>query len=347
MLRRLFRIVFSKQRKQTHFELSGEAFEKYVRIRDEGISLLKSETDVRNFSSLESRIRSKFALTFYRRYSHKTGLLQVAAEERIAMQQVSGLASVFMFHGDGRIREEAIHNLHEPMLAPANVYALYWRLNDWAPEVRQASLAAVNRVMPPTEASIIVPALWAILPYAYTWGRWSEEGAKEIDKILTRPDVATVFLDEIKSTRRSHLGLIFRQLSKTPWIDLHVESVFRDAPLPHIRAIALDMLLTCSARWPTGQKRRVWTNRSVGEFRTEPVFAKREITIEVDAIELIAAGAMDRSAMVRRRAVDGLIALRHNPDIIAAMPQIVTHLREDPNIGVRTRIEFLLRKEVL
>jgi hypothetical protein len=51
--------------------------------------------------------------------------------------------------------------------------------------------------------------------------------------------------------------------------------------------------------------------------------------------------------MVRRRAADGLIAMRHTPNMIDAVSRIATNLREDPNIGVRSRIEFLFRKGVL
>jgi hypothetical protein len=100
------------------------------------------------------------------------------------------------------------------------------------------------------------------------------------------------------------------------------------------------MLLSRKARWPSGKMQRVWVNRSRGEYRTEPVFAEREVTIEVEAIALRTAGALDRSAMVRERVADGLIALRLNCDIPNDLDQIATSLRDAPHIGVRNRIEF-------
>lgn len=288
-------------------------------------------------------VRSQFSL-HYSWSSDRTDIQYAVAEELRAVQQVQGLACVFMFHGDGRVREQALHHLEGPLSTMANVYALCWRLNDWAPQVRLASLSALNRVLPSTPASIIAPALKAILPHVHSWGRWSADGPKQIDAILFRPDVASMFLEEILSTRQSNLGSIFRELSKSPWIDPHIERAFKTAPLPHVRAMALEMLLSGKSRWPIGKLQRVWIDRSMGKYRTDPVFSEREITVEVDAIALISSGATDRSAMVRKRAADGIIALRHNPDMIDELAQLAKSLKNDPNIGVRSRIDFFYEK---
>lgn len=318
--------------------------EKFVRILDQGKKILHSTNDSNALNKIEGKIRSELHL-HYRRSSDRGDIPKAAQEEIRAVQEIADLAHVFIFHGDGRVREEAIRNLVGPLPTPASVYALFWRLNDWVPQVRSLSLNALRRVMPSTSAMVIVPALKAILPHLNSWRRWSSEGPEAVREILGRPDISIRILDDIKMTRQPRLGQIFRELSRNSVIDEHIESVFVTAPLPHIRTMALDMLLTGKARWPTGKSKRIWIDRSMGKYRTEAIYDHREISIPVVQIDLIAVGALDRSAMVRKRAADGLIALRNNPEFRDDLDAIATSLQDDPNIGVRNRIEFFRRKQ--
>lgn len=322
----------------------GANSEKFARILDQGKSILHSTNDPNALSKIEGKIRSELHL-HYRWSSDSGDILKAAREEIRAIQEMPDLAHVFMFHGDGRVREEAIRNLTGPLPTPACVYALFWRLNDWVPQVRSLSHKTFKRVMPSTSAMVVVPALKAILPHLSSWGRWSGEGPEAVRKILGRPDISARILDDIKMTRQPRLGQIFSELSRNSVIDEHIESVFKTAPLPHIRTMALDMLLSGKARWLTGKSKRIWIDRSMGEYRTEAIYDHRELSIPVTRINLIAVGALDRSAMVRRRAADGLIAMRNDPDLRAELDAIATSLRDDPNIGVRNRIEFFGRKQ--
>ena len=74
-------------------------------------------------------------------------------------------------------------------------------------------------------------------------------------------------------------------------------------------------------------------------------FRERELSVAVDLMDLLRAGASDRLAMVRRRAAEGLIALRHDSDLKQELDYVAAILHNDPNIGVRTRIEFFRRKQ--
>ena len=318
--------------------------EEFARILDQGKRILHSTYDPNALNKIEGKIRSELHL-HYRWSSDKGDILKAARDEIRAVREMPDLAHIFMFHGDGRVREEAIRKLAGPMLTPAGVYALFWRLNDWVPQVRSLSYTALKRVMPSTSAKVVVPALKAILPHLNSWGRWSSEGPETIREILARPDISARILEDLNTTRQPRLGQIFRELSRNSVIDEHIESVFATAPLPHIRTMALDMLLSRRARWPTGKSKRIWIDRSMGEYRTEAIYDQREISIPVDQINLITAGALDRSAMVRRRAADGLIALRSDPDLRDDLDGIATRLENDPNIGVRNRIDFFVRKQ--
>lgn len=338
MFRTLLKKIFVHERSH-HSKDDSENFDK---ILNQGQQILNSNDDPSTLNEIEGRIRSEFHLHY--RWSAKSGNIPKATRDEIkAVQEMPALAQVFMFHGDGRVREEAIRNLVGPLQYPASVYALFWRLNDWVPEVRSLSHKALKRVMPTTSATVVVPALYAVLPHLNSWGRWSSEGPKAIGEILGRPDISTWFLEDLKRKRQPNLGQIFRELSRNPVIDEHIECVFETALLPHIRTMALDMLLSERAYWLTGKSKRVWIDRSMGEYRTEAIFDQREISTTVVPIDMVAVGAQDRSAMVRRRSADGLIALRNDPDLRDELVEIATNLRNDPNIGVRNRIDFFFR----
>ncbi|MEP2767429.1 MAG: hypothetical protein ABJU46_18640 [Paracoccaceae bacterium] len=340
MFRTLLDRIIGRERPRQHEEESKD----FAQILEQGKSILHSTTEPNALNKVERKVRSEFHL--HHRWPSDRGDIQKAARKEIrAVQEMPELAHVFMFHGDGRIRGEAIRNLAGPLQTPANVYALFWRLNDWVPQVRSLSHQAFKRVMPITSASVVVPALTAVLPHLNSWGRWSSEGPEAVRKVMVRPDIAAQILGDLKTTRQPRLGQIFRELSRSSVVDQHIESVFVTAPLPHIRTMALGMLLSGTARWPTGKSKRVWIDRSMGKYRTEAIYDHRKISIPVAPIDLIAVGASDRSAMVRRRAADGLIALRNEPDLKDDLDAIATSLQEDPNIGVRNRIEFFRRKQ--
>ena len=122
--------------------------------------------------------------------------------------------------------------------------------------------------------------------------------------------------------------------------------MFREARLPHIRAMALDALLSKRAIWPARERRQVWIDRSMGRYRYEQIFLKRDVTVATDPYALIVAGFQDRAAMVRKCAADGLIALRHDPEIGPKLDGIVASLEDDPNAGVRERLGFFRRKRM-
>ncbi len=317
---------------------------KYFYVHEQGQKILRSTNNPDDLNKMEGKIRSNLNL-HYRWSSDRDDIGKAAREELWAVQNVPDLPLVFMFHGDGRIRQEALRNLKGPLPTSANVYGLSWRLNDWVPQVNQAAYGAFERTMPQTSAEVIVPALIAILPHINSWGRWPPEGPKAINSLLSRPDVAAKLLGLISTTREPRLGEIFRELSRNDWIDQHIHHVFLTAPLPHIRTMALDILLSQRARWPTGKTVKVWIDRSMGQYRTERVFCERKLSISANKIELLSSGALDNSAMVRRRTADGLIALRHHRDLRDELDSIVGILQNDPNIGVRNRVEFYVRKQ--
>ncbi len=315
---------------------------RFEEMRDQGTKILQSMTQPDAFPKLELHLRRTFSL--YHRWSADRTTTQLLRDEISAAERVVGLARVFMFHGDGRVREVAINHLHGPLIAPASVYALFWRLNDWSPVVRAAALKATKRCLPVTPAVVVAPALKALLPHIASWGRWGQAGPDAVNTLLMRQDVAGALLRDIVETRQSGLGLLLRELCRNPWMDQHLTRIAEEAALPHLRFMAFDALISGTVRWPARERRKIWIDRSLGKYRYAPAFHDRDLTVERDVPALLLTAAQDRSSMVRKRAADGLIALRGRRDLAARLAQIAHALEHDKNIGVQGRMAFLHRK---
>ncbi|MBX8800847.1 hypothetical protein HBA92_08790 [Ochrobactrum sp. MR28] len=322
--------------------LSNADIESFRNTYNRGTSLLSSMIQPDDIRNAERFIRVEFSL--YSRWQGEPFQDALRTTEIKAVKQIPGLPSVFMFHGDGLVREAALNQLHEPLTTPACVYGLFWRLNDWAPQVRQAAQNTLNRLMTATPAVVIVPVLRILLPHVMNWGRWTQEGQEALDVTLTRPDVLEMLIDDIVTTRQAQLSYQFREICRNPAVDQHLERMLYKAQLPHIRTMALDALLSQTVIWPTRERRKVCIDRYMGRYRIEQVFLKRDVTVNIDPYSLIAAGALDRAAIVRKRAASGLIAFRNHPEIGSKLDEIAASLKNDPSAAVRGRIDFYKRK---
>ena len=312
-------------------------------IRDRGLEILNRMVLPDDFGEAEKRIRAEFML-HHRWMGYRDAELSLG-KELAAVELVPDLAFVFMFHGDGRIREHALRNLGGPLPSPANVFAVLRRLNDWVPQVRNAARDAALRSLPETSASVIVPALKSLLPGVSSWLRWEESGREIFGAVLRRADVAEALLATVISSREPKLGLVFRELSRSQSIDPQLERVWREARLPHIRAMALGALLCGKVTLPSHETRRVWIDRSLDRYRIEPVFLSRDVTVRPDRLALIAEAARDRMAIIRKRAADGLVLLRNDPDLRPHLEQTARRLENDSNMGVRERVAFFLKAQ--
>ncbi len=312
----------------------------FIQMRDEGLATLAATVLPDEMGKLEHAFRNRFSL--HRRWDDYGPLL---ATDLAALKAEPELSLIFLHHGDGRVREAALTQMSGPVRFAASVYALYWRLNDWEPKVRDAAAAAIKRCLPKTPAETLVPAFWTLVLRAGNWGRWTAEGRGAIDALIARADVVDALVREIAVTTRPRSGRILAHLGRNPAVDPHLEAMVRTACLPHIRAMALDSLLAGTVRWQTGEKTKVWTDRTYGKYRLEPVFQERPLTIERDVRGLLETGAGDKAAIVRKRVADGLIRFRKDAALAGLVNRLASRLENDPNSAVRDRIGFLRRKQ--
>lgn len=259
--------------------------------------------------------------------------------EREALDATPGLSWLYIFHGDGRLREAALHRIGDP---PPNAFlfaALAYRLNDWAEPVRIAAEACARRVFPRTPSSIVANAALHLLTQKQNWRRWGAEAAA-LDIALFRADVVDQLASIFQTEPAGALSSAMRQALRSPDMDRYLPDLLKTAAQPAIRAIALQSLIERRGIWLVGF-RQEWIDKSLGRSRRVLAFEERPIEHAVPLADLVSAGAADRSAVVRKLAADALI--RH-ADALAGLQETAGRLLHDPSPAVRERMDFYMRR---
>lgn len=253
-----------------------------------------------------------------------------------------GLEYLFIFHRDGRLREAALLKITGGLPNPFLFAAVLWRLNDWAEPVRQAAILCAQRSFPVTKPTVVAQTAAELLVRQRTWRRWQQERAI-IDEVFGRADVAAELASLIAVAATGPQASTLRYALRTSALDRHLESLASNATQPSVRAVALGALINRKAEWPSGTAWR-WIDKSVGLRRRETVFECRPLAETSSIPALIARGINDKSAVVRRVALSGII--RH----MLGTPEAhswAAALASDRSKSVRERAEFILRQETI
>ncbi len=249
-----------------------------------------------------------------------------------------GLEYLFIFHRDGRLREAALLKVTGGLPNPFLFAAVLWRLNDWAEPVRQAATRCANRSFPITDPGIVAQTAAELLVRQASWRRWREERAI-IDQVFGRSDVAAELAGLMSSATTGPQASTLRYALRTPALDRHLETLAFYATQPAVRAVALAALIDGKAEWPSGKAWR-WIDKTYGLRRRETTFDHRPLARTVSRQNFIARGVADKSAVVRRVALTGII--RHMLDTTDARAWAAS-LLSDRSKSVRERAEFIVR----
>jgi hypothetical protein len=251
-----------------------------------------------------------------------------------------GLEYLFVFHRDGRLREAALLKITGGLPSPFLFAAILWRLNDWAEPVRQTAARCASRSFPLTKPDVIARTAAEILVRQATWRRWRNERSI-LDDVFGRSDVAVELANLMTAATTGPQASTLRYALRTPALDQHLERLASTAAQPSVRAVALNTLIEGKAAWPSGSEWR-WIDKSMGIRRREPVFAHRAVMSAPPRQALIERGLGDKSAVVRRVALTGII--RHmlgGPEATTlAMP-----FTSDRSLSVREKAQFILEHE--
>lgn len=252
------------------------------------------------------------------------------------------IAYLFVFHGNGFVRQAALERLSGPAPNAFLVSALAWRLNDWVPQVRASALISASRCFPRTSGNLIADFLFDTSRLRNSWGRWSVREKEVLENAMNREDVKEHIVTKLLDSREGPLPSFLADLMRYEWIDQYLPIIASDARVPGVRAIALKSLISGSARYSDGSHWR-WIDKPMGIQKREPKVVARAISMKSDPKTLIQEAVIDKSALVRRVALSGLIELGLYNSIDDKVLQRCT---ADASFSVRSRAEFIWKKKI-
>lgn len=242
------------------------------------------------------------------------------------------LAYLLIFHRDGYLREAALRSLGGPVPSAFFATAIAWRMNDWVPQVRDAAAACAARTFAVTLPEILAASAWTLLDRQNTWSRWGTN-RDVLREIVIRPDVVRLLLEQIVDSRS---GL--RQVLRRPAFDEHLIRLARASLQPSVRAVAAQTMLEGHAAWIVGWERH-WIDKTYGISQLVPKYHERPVSPALPRHDVIDMLLTDKSAMVRRVALDGVIKFALHAD--RARQWAESALR-DRSPSVRERAEYIV-----
>lgn len=247
---------------------------------------------------------------------------------------------IFIFHGDGYLRQKALQALISKPASPFEFVAIVYRLNDWVENIRSEAFEYAKLRFPETSSNIIAESAFFLLEQAEYLTRWDEESKGILDATLYRPDVLNSLKDKFLKIRPGRIAYILSQLLKKPEFDCHLQDIALKSELPQVRAVALDALINKRATWSIGHKKQ-WVNKIYNIRRWQRVYETRDIEHSLDIDELLSLSANDTSAAVRKVVATSIINMTENKT--SHMHKIAKLLSSDKSTKVRTRADFFLR----
>lgn len=262
--------------------------------------------------------------------------------EAAQLTRMPWLGWLFLFHNNGYLREPALRGLSGPAPGAFLLAQLFYRLNDWVPEVRVAARACVERVAAATSPDIIATVAIALLDRTSEWGRWNDERTV-LDRLLMRGDVAGAMADLLTSSVTGPHARALRQAMRGDAIDPYLDGLATRAIQPAVRAVATRTLIDGIARWPAGWGWQ-WLDKSLGQRRRIREMGERPLSLATDRALVIERAARDPSAVVRFAALEGV--LRYEMDSPVGT-RVANALLIDRAPRVSTRARFILTQRAV
>lgn len=254
-----------------------------------------------------------------------------------------GLEYLFIFHPDVQLRQEALNFISGPLPNAFVMSALCRRLDDWVAEVQVAAERCALRCFEETKADILCDFLLATVRQRRGWKRWSESYHKVVTRLLGRTDVIAEMAARMLTRGRGRLPSLMAYLMRYPDIDHHLKRLAADATHPEVRAQALRALINAEASFAAAVE-WLWIDKMMGRKRRVPQLARRALAVTADRKQSIRQGLLDKSAVVRRSALTGIIA--HELDNVEFQKAAFDFIH-DSYPSVRERAAFIVKSAAL
>lgn len=273
-------------------------------------------------------------------YVERTWFRQVRAlDYRSLLASHPLLAHIYLFHRDGHMREAALRTSGIFELTPFWLTAIALRLNDWVPQVRQAAYNSLTEALPQTHLIVLIDVAAHLLPKRWQWQRGAEE-LSILDKMIASPGVLNGLIRRLSDTYEKTPNRTLIALLKYPELDAYLPGLITAAKNPSVRAIAAGSLIAAQARWPIGMQYE-WVDKIAGIQKLVARYETRPIDSVMAKDDLIAQTAADRSAQVRKVAMQALIDA---PDLWQRRRALIDTLAKDRSAAIRAGIDHILRQ---
>ena len=260
-----------------------------------------------------------------------------ALPEKQKMALTPGLNYLYMFHRSGYVREAALDRIDGPLVSPFWYAAVALRMNDWVAEVRMAAVQCALRTFPRTPPENIAQARASLAPRLDQWRRWGRGARDTVERSFGDPKVQLEFIGLLMGSTLANAAGALRSALHNSSLDHELPSLAQSAAKGEVRAVALSTLISKTASWCEGYKRE-WVDKGYGRFKLVPIVVTRPVDHSLDVADLIRQGAADRSSLVRRAAVMGLVY--HYRSMLDSRP-LVERLATDKSYAVRWRAEYI------
>jgi hypothetical protein len=242
---------------------------------------------------------------------------------------------------DGFTREKTLRSLSGA--APNSFFfaLAVRRLNDWVPQVRQASREKIPIIAKDSNSEHVVDALCATLPHWNSWGRLEDAGKQVLLEITSIEAVAQALKLRIISATSGPMTSILAQAGRTATLDPCLSEIAKDAIQPSVRAKAYRSLFEGKMVWFEGRKWE-WTDIRYCEGRLKPILSERNLSVTSPFLETLNLAAVDHSPMVRR--VAGEMLIRELKTIGEESFKLANLLASDSSPSVAERGKFALKR---
>ena len=242
-------------------------------------------------------------------------------------------------HGDGYERMQALEALSQGAPNSFLLAVLLRRLNDWVVQVREAARESAKKIAARTDTEIVVDALWNILPYLHTWGRWKDEDRDAFLDLVSPSDVSEKLTQRLIQSTAGPTAKILGQLSRRSTLDQYLTQIAQEAVQPAVRAKAYRFLFEGKATWLEGRK-WVLTDKYWGKREYQPILGTRSTHAAVNLVALLDQAIGDASPTVRR--VAGTTVIARLAELGSEAEGLASRLAVDPYPSIAERGRFAL-----
>lgn len=257
------------------------------------------------------------------------------------LQPAPKLTWLDIVSADGYKREKSLRALSGGAPNAFFLALFVRRLNDWVPQVREATREALPSLIKSTASEHIAEVLCMLLLSWNSWGKIEEQDKQLFLDLVTNKEIVLLLKSRLISSTSGPMPSLFTQVGRTDILDKYLNQIADEAVQPYVRAKAYRSLFEGRMTWVESRKWQ-WIDKYYGEKKLIPVIAERKIDVQLPFLELLNRSANDRSSIVRQVSAEFVIRNIDNLGIQARV--FAEKFAADKSSNVAEQGRFVLRK---